>query len=45
MPLQIQGFNLLFPYDGVSLCSPGFSGTHTLDQAGLELTDPPSSVY
>jgi hypothetical protein len=34
--------------DRVSLCSPGCPGTHSADQAGLELTDiflpfPPSS--
>jgi hypothetical protein len=26
----------------VSLCSPGFPGTHSIDQAGLELRDPSS---
>jgi hypothetical protein len=28
----------------VSLCSPGCPGTHSLDQAGLELRDPPASA-
>jgi hypothetical protein len=28
----------------VSLCSPGCPGTHTLDQASLELRDPPASA-
>jgi hypothetical protein len=30
--------------DRVSLCSPGCPGTHSVDQAGLELRDPPASV-
>ena len=30
--------------DRVSLCSPGYPGTHSVDQAGLELRDLPSSV-
>jgi hypothetical protein len=35
--------------DTVSLCSPGCPGTHSVDQAGLELTEihlplPPSQV-
>jgi hypothetical protein len=30
--------------DRVSLCSPGCSGTHFVDQAGLELRNPPASV-
>jgi hypothetical protein len=29
--------------DRVSLCSPGCPGTHYVDQAGLELRDPPAS--
>ncbi|GAB1285036.1 Cyclic AMP-responsive element-binding protein 1 [Apodemus speciosus] len=28
----------------VSLCSPGCSGTHSVDQAGLELRNPPASA-
>jgi hypothetical protein len=28
----------------VSLCSPGCPGTHSVDQAGLELRHPPASV-
>jgi hypothetical protein len=28
----------------VSLCSPGCPGTHSVDQAGLELRDPPASA-
>jgi hypothetical protein len=30
--------------DRVSLCSPGFPGTHSVDQASLELSDPPASA-
>jgi hypothetical protein len=30
--------------DRVSLCSPGCSGTHSVDQAGLELRNPPASA-
>jgi hypothetical protein len=29
--------NFFFPRDRVSLCSPGWPGTHSVDQAGLEL--------
>jgi hypothetical protein len=28
-----------------SLCSPGCPGTHFVDQAGLELRNPPASAY
>jgi hypothetical protein len=31
--------------DGVSLCSPGCPGTHSIDQAGLELRNSPASAY
>jgi hypothetical protein len=31
--------------DRVSLCSPGCPGTHSVDQAGLELRNPPASAY
>jgi hypothetical protein len=36
----------LFIYfqDRVSLCSPGYPGTHSVDQAGLELRSPPVSL-
>jgi hypothetical protein len=34
----------LFFLDRVSLCSPGCPGTHFVDQAGLELRDPPASA-
>jgi hypothetical protein len=30
--------------DKVSLCSPGCPGTHSVDQAGLELKNPPASA-
>jgi hypothetical protein len=30
--------------DRVSLCSPGCPGTHSVDQAGLELRDLPASA-
>jgi hypothetical protein len=30
--------------DRVSLCSPGYPGTHSVDQAGLELRNPPASA-
>jgi hypothetical protein len=30
--------------DSVSLCSPGCPGTHSVDQAGLELRNPPASA-
>jgi hypothetical protein len=35
---------LFFPRDRVSLCSPGCPGTHFVDQAGLELRNPPASA-
>jgi hypothetical protein len=31
-------------WDRVSLCSPGCPGTHFVDQAGLELRNPPTSA-
>jgi hypothetical protein len=30
--------------DRVSLCSPGCHGTHSVDQAGIELRNPPASA-
>jgi hypothetical protein len=36
-------FVLVFQ-DRVSLCSPGYPGTHFVDQAGLELRNPPASA-
>jgi hypothetical protein len=36
-------FVLVF-LDMVSLCSPGCPGTHFVDQAGLELRNPPASA-
>jgi hypothetical protein len=37
-------FVCLFFQDRVPLCSPGWSGTHSVDQAGLELRNPPASA-
>jgi hypothetical protein len=38
-------FVCLFVFqDRVSLCSPGCSGTHSVDLAGLELRNPPASA-
>jgi hypothetical protein len=34
----------LFVRDRVSLYSPGCPGTHSVDQAGLELRNPPASA-
>ena len=34
----------LFFWDRVSLCSPGCPGTHSVDQPGLELRNPPASA-
>ena len=33
-----------FPQDRIFLCSPGYPGTHSVDQAGLDLRDPPASA-
>jgi hypothetical protein len=41
--LKIIFFFLVFQ-DRVSLCSPGCPGTHSVDQAGLKLRDPPASA-
>jgi hypothetical protein len=35
---------VLFFRDRVSLCSPGCPGTHSVDQAGLKLRNPPASA-
>jgi hypothetical protein len=37
-------FLFFFLRDRVSLCSPGCPGTHSVDQAGLELRNPPASA-
>jgi hypothetical protein len=47
--LGIGGFFGVFFFGGggrdkVSLCSPGCSGTHSVDQAGLELRNLPASA-
>jgi hypothetical protein len=39
-----QTFFFLVFRDRVSLCSPGCPGTHFVDQAGLELRNPPASA-
>jgi hypothetical protein len=31
-------------FEMVSLCSPGCPGTHSADQAGLKLSNPPASA-
>jgi hypothetical protein len=38
-------FVFLFFQDRVSLCSPGCPGTHSVDQTGLELRNPPASAF
>jgi hypothetical protein len=38
-------FLFLFFWDRVSLFSPGCTGTHIVDQAGLELRNPPASAF
>ena len=35
-------FSFFFFQDKVSLCSPGCPGTHSVDQADLELRNPPA---
>jgi hypothetical protein len=37
-------FFILVFRDRVSLCSPGCPGTHSEDQAGLDLKNPPASA-
>jgi hypothetical protein len=41
---DVCSFFFLVFGDRVSLCSPGFSGTHSVDQADLELRNPPASA-
>jgi hypothetical protein len=43
-PGQLLFFFFFFLRDRVSLCSPGCPGTHSVDQAGLELRNPPASA-
>jgi hypothetical protein len=43
--IEVEHVNYFFsPPDSVSLCSPGCPGTHFVDQAGLELRNPPASA-
>jgi hypothetical protein len=42
--LMLLLFLLLLFQDRVSLCSPGCPGTHSVDQAGFKLRNPPASV-
>jgi hypothetical protein len=42
--LFIYLFIYLFSQDRVALCSPGCPGAHSVDQAGLELRNPPASA-
>ena len=41
---MLEFFFLLIFQDRVSLCSPGCPGTHSVDQAGLKLRNPPASA-
>jgi hypothetical protein len=41
---QLFFFFFLVFRDRVSLCSSGCPGTHSVDQAGLELRNPPASA-
>ncbi|GAB1287069.1 COMM domain-containing protein 7 [Apodemus speciosus] len=43
-PLKSITKSLLLVPNGVSLCSPGCPGTLSVDQAGLELRNPPASA-
>jgi hypothetical protein len=40
----LRFFVFVFFQDRVSLCSPGYPGTHSVDQAGLELRNLPASA-
>jgi hypothetical protein len=44
IPVLVLALVLVFFPDRVSLYSPGCPGTHFVDQAGLELRNPPASA-
>jgi hypothetical protein len=47
IPPEVVFLFLFFGFffqDRVSLCNPGCLGTHSVDQAGLELRNPPASA-
>jgi hypothetical protein len=44
MKLPFFCFVFLVFQDIVSPCSPGYHGTHFVDQAGPELTNPPAAA-
>jgi hypothetical protein len=47
VPLKFFSLSFFFLFgfrDRVSLCSPDCPGTHSVDQAGLELRNPPASA-
>jgi hypothetical protein len=41
----IQHGRFFFFFETGFLCSPGYPGTHSVDQAGLELRNPPASAF
>jgi hypothetical protein len=44
LEFSVTATNAYLFQDRVSLCSPGCPGTHFVDQAGLELRNPPASA-
>jgi hypothetical protein len=44
MLYRVNIYDFFFFRDRVSLCSPGCPGTHSVDQAGLELRNLPASA-
>jgi hypothetical protein len=45
MATRFLSFFFFFPETRVFLCSLDCPGTHSVDQAGLELKNPPASTY